>query len=284
MNRLITFFRRISLPLLFIVLEAVAINYYATSTPYRKARLLAASSSVSGGVHNMLHGVTDYFSLRRRNAELAEEVARLNNELSRTMASAREGTLLLPPGSPGEEYFFSVAEVVNNSIARSENFLVLTWRGGAAPPTNTAVLTTDGAIAGYVLNSRGRYAAAISVLNTNFRTGGQIKGKEYFGSVRWDGESGNYVTLSEISGNAVLNPGDTVTTVYSSIFPTGALIGTVESFEKNTSGYYDARVRLAAGMDRLRQVVLVDYASKQDRLLLEEGLNSEGEQHVGKEP
>lgn len=266
------------LPLVFIALELAAINHYTSSTPYRKAKLLTLSSSVSGGVHKASSKVTGYFSLESENEELTARIAELQNQLARLDANATgdpAAASSLPRGSEAALYFYGTAEVVNNSVVRPENFIVINKGSRQNISPNMALLAPGGAIVGYVLDVGDNYSTAISVLNINFRTGGQVQGKEYFGSIRWDGADPRYVTLSEISAYAELRKGDIVTTIYSSIFPSEAMVGTIESFERNSAGFYDAKVKLAVDFIRLRRVILVDYARQQERMLIEEGLYEE---------
>ena len=65
MRKLLEFIRSVYVVVLFVVLEAIAISYYAHSTYYTQARLLARSNQLVGGVHGLFAGVRHYFSLGR---------------------------------------------------------------------------------------------------------------------------------------------------------------------------------------------------------------------------
>ena len=70
--------------------------------------------------------------------------------------------------------------------------------------------------------------------------------------------------------------GDTiVTTNYSSRFPPGLMIGTVESFALQEATYYDVRVRLASPIGALRNVCVVRYADALERNTLENEVTGE---------
>ena len=58
MRKLLEFIRSIYVMVLFVVLEAIAVGYYAHSTYYTQARLLARSNQVVGGVHGMFADIT----------------------------------------------------------------------------------------------------------------------------------------------------------------------------------------------------------------------------------
>ncbi|MCD7970242.1 MAG: rod shape-determining protein MreC [Alistipes sp.] len=272
MNRLIGFIGKIYVPVLFIVMEILALNYYASSTSYTKAKLLTASNHVMGGFHRYLSEIGDYFYLRSENDMLLEQLASMNNELESLK-------MMIPQDSTGGfgmqemgEYTYMTASVINNSVTRQENFIVIDKGARDGVRVNMALVTPDKRIVGYVEDCSENFSVAKSVLNTKFRTGGQIKGKDYFGSVFWNGVSPDFVTLSEIPRYADIVRGDTILTGYSSFFPPGVLIGTVEETTLTQANYYEAKVRLATPMTRLGKLFVVNYVDIQERMLLEEGL------------
>ena len=137
-----------------------------------------------------------------------------------------------------------------------------------------AVLSPDGAMAGYVVDCTERYAVAMSVLNTSFRASGKLADAEYYGSIYWDGLDQNVVILGELSKYADPKPGqEVVTTGFSQYFPADVLIGWVESASLNeTRTAYDVRIRLAADMTALHDVVLVKNQDYNEQRQLEEGI------------
>lgn len=260
--------------LLFIVIELVALNYYASSTSYTKAKMLTASNHLVGGFHRVLSDVGDYFGLRKENDMLLEELAALRNELEE-LKSVFPGDIEDFENSHGGEYSYITASVINNSVTRQENFITVDKGERDGVRINMALVTPDRKIVGYVLDCSENFSIAISVLNREFRTGGRIKGKEYFGSLYWDGVSPDYITLSEIPKYADIEPGDTIVTGYSSIFPPDIEVGTVVETEMTRSNYYTAKLRLSTPMARLGRLFVVNYVDIHERMLLEEGLFDE---------
>ena len=72
MHKLIEFIRSVYVVVLFVVLEALAVSYYAHSTNYTQARLMARSTRLVGGVHGFFAGIGHYFSLGRENRLLLD--------------------------------------------------------------------------------------------------------------------------------------------------------------------------------------------------------------------
>ncbi len=260
MNKLIEFIRSIYVVLLFVVLEAAALGYYAHSTPYTQAKLLARSHRLVGGVQGALSGATHYFSLGRENRLLAGRVAELEQELAR-YRDQREDSLhsvYMAGPNPGK-YRFATARVRSNTINRSHNFLVLDRGEADGVVRDMAVLTPDGAMAGYVVETTDRYAVAVSILNTSFRASGKLAGDDYFGSIFWDGSDRYHVRMNELSKYADIREGaEVVSTGFSQYFPADVLIGWVERFTLNeTRTAYEAEIRLAADLSSLSDVILV---------------------------
>ena len=264
MDRLLLFLRRISFFLLFVAIEAAALRYFSNSSDYNQARVIGVANWLTGDIYRGISATRHFFSLGRENRRLTEEMARLQAQLYRQVSDT------LPVDTAGGRYTFTTARVVNNSIYRDKNYITLDKGTRQGVRTEMALLAPGGAIAGYVLNCSDRFSVAISILNTRFRTSGRILGQDYSGSISWDGLRTDEVLFSEIPKNAPIAVGDTiVTTDYSSYFPPGLLIGTVQRFELVNGTYYNARVRLAADVAALRYVTLADYLDREEKLELE---------------
>ena len=255
MYKLLEFLRSTYVALLFVIIEAVAINYYAHSSHFTQARILTQSNRLAGGIHSAFRGVKRFFALPDENRRLLERVAALENELS----FYREQTLFA---------------VVANSINKQENLLTLNKGRDFEVSPETAVVTPSGAMVGYIVSCSDRYSVAVSILNTSFRASGEVAGDGHFGSIYWDGFDAEHVRMRDLSKYAAVERGDTIiSTSFSRYFPAGILIGTVEEFELNeTRTAYDVRIRLAADMTALHDVVLVKNQDYNEQRQLEEGI------------
>ena len=247
--------------LLFVLIEGAAIHFYAHSTSFTQARLLTGSNRIAGGVHGFFSGIRRYFTLGRENRILLDRIATLEEQLAGYRAAG--DSLLFARYMEGADkgpYRLVTARAISNSVNRSRNFITLDKgrRDGVVP--DMAVLPADGAMVGYVATCSDRYAVAVSALNTSFRASGKIAGSDYFGSIHWDGTDRNTVTMTELSKYASPEPGDeVVSTGYSLYFPADVPIGRVESAELNENKTsYTVRIRLAADMTALGDVILVE--------------------------
>jgi len=181
LRKLLEFIRSVYVVVLFVVLEAIAISYYAHSTYYTQARLLARSNQLVGGVHGLFAGVRHYFSLGRENRELLAHVARMKEQLAmyeEAETAARLDGYMQDIGV--SKYRIMTASVTSNTVNRAQNLIVLNRGRRDGVAEEMAVLSSDGAMAGYVVDCTERYAVAMSVLNTSFRASGKLAALRLF--------------------------------------------------------------------------------------------------------
>ena len=241
MYKLIEFIRRIYVVLLFIVIEAIALNYYAHSSYYTQAKILSHANRVTGGVQSAIFGVRHYFTLRHENELLSERVADLEMELAvyREQVAAAGIDSLQPHIDELSQYRYTTARIVSNSIARDRNYITLNRGIMHGVTENMAVISPDGVMVGYVIGCSERYSVVMPLLNIDFRTSGKIAGDDHFGSISWGGGSPYKMEMTELSKYADIEVGDeVVSSGLSHYFPEGVKIGYVESYSLNDNSNY----------------------------------------------
>ena len=262
MYKLIEFIRRIYVVLLFIVIEAIALNYYAHSSYYTQAKILSHANRVTGGVQGAIFGVRHYFTLRHENELLSERVAELEMELAvyREQVAAAGIDSLQPHIDELSQYRYTTARIVSNSIARDRNYITLNRGIMHGVTENMAVISPDGVMVGYVIGCSERYSVVMPLLNIDFRTSGQIAGDDHFGSISWGGGSPYKMEMTELSKYADIEVGDeVVSSGLSHYFPEGVKIGYVESYSLNdTQTAYDVVIRLAADVTKISNVIVIE--------------------------
>lgn len=262
MYKLIEFIRRIYVVLLFIVIEAIALNYYAHSSYYTQAKILSHANRVTGGVQSAIFGVRHYFTLRHENELLSERVADLEMELAvyREQAAAAGIDSLQPHIDELSQYRYTTARIVSNSIARDRNYITLNRGIMHGVTENMAVISPDGVMVGYVIGCSERYSVVMPLLNIDFRTSGKIAGDDHFGSISWGGGSPYKMEMTELSKYADIEVGDeVVSSGLSHYFPEGVKIGYVESYSLNdTQTAYDVVIRLAADVTKISNVIVIE--------------------------
>ena len=268
MYKLIELIRRIYVVLLFLLIEAVALNFYANSSHYTEAKILSRANTVAGWMQNTVFNVKHYFTLRSENEMLAQRVAELENTLTRyrereeqietdTMSMWQMDSTLMVGLA---ERRYTTARVVGNTIHHNRNYLTLNRGHQDGVVAEMAVVTPDGCMVGYVMECSDNYSVVMSILNTGFHTSGKIRGDEHFGSITWNGHSPHRVQMTELTKYSEFEIGDeVVASGLSHYFPEGVRIGYVESRTENENHTsLDVELRLAADMTRLSNVVLIE--------------------------
>ncbi len=270
--------------LIFLVLEGLALHYYASSSVHTRARLLSVSNNIVGGIYGSIAGVEDYLNLAKTNRLLEARVEMLENEMAAAReyrAAVQRDTLAprvdsLAPIFPLE---YVVARVVRNSVDKRENFLMVDRGTKDGVERGMAVVSLDGYMVGYVESASEHNAVCLSVLNTEFRASGMVAGTGQFGSISWSGGDPRVVALNEVPKYTEVARGDQiVTSGYSFSFPKGIHIGTVEDFEIDEArASYEMNVRLGVDVGAVRVVLLIKNPAVYERIKLEEEVLGEVE-------
>lgn len=254
-NRLTLILKRFAVPLLFIVIEIVAISKYSSATSFTRARLLSISNGVTGAVNEGFGNIGAYFRLRGENDVLIQRVMELEEQL----ASQGDGDdkALSAVKTP---YLFTQARVIKNSVFGQYNYFTINKGLMDEVEPNMAVLTPDGYVAGYVLECSNNYSVCMSVANLDFTMGGKGISNEYMGSIVWNGDNYHNVMLENIPHYANFIEGDTIISTISYRFPPDRIIGFVEEFKTSEDKMNShLKVRLAADLSRLDRVLLVKF-------------------------
>jgi rod shape-determining protein MreC len=271
MERLFYFIYQYRAFFTFLILETVAVWLIIENNRYQGVLYFNSSNQVAAYVLTTSRSVRDYFGLDRTNRQLAEE-----NALLRTQLEQRNQSLysldVREDHDPAvvNRYHFVGARVVNNSTHQFKNFITLDKgrRDGVEP--GMAVINASGVV-GKVKSVSEHFSLVMSLLNIDAMVSAKLKGKETFGTARWDGTDPTRVQLLYIPRHAVPEVGDSVlTTGYSAIYPEGLMIGIVSHVSLQEDGqFYDVNVALSQDFSRLSYVQIVKSGLKSEQDSLE---------------
>lgn len=273
MIKLFLLLKKIHYVLLFLILETVALYFYAHNDPYKNAVMLASTASMSASVDGNIEGVKGYFELSSVNDDLRAQNAKLIEQLR----VYREADTLSGDSVASVYKGVVVLKVVKNSYSKQHNTITLQGGLNQGIRPRMALFNGDG-IVGYIMDCSDNYSVATSLLNSGFfKSSGRLKNTDFTGSIFWDGIDYRYLKISELPKYVNLNKGDTIlTTSFSNIFPPDMPIGVIESFELTNGTFYEGYVKLFADMSALNYV----YATSIDDQLEREFLETKNE--VGK--
>ena len=257
MHKLIYFVKKVYVPLIFLALEVVAISLYSTSSPYSQARMLSISHRLTGWSSGIFTELGSYLSLRKENIALTERIAELESYLESYRTAYPEAIGVNVDIEPN---LYVAAKVVSNTLNRSQNYIVVNKGLDDGVRLGMSVLSADGYAVGYITNCSQSYSIATSILSTSLKISARLYQDRSMGIVYWGGGDINTLVMSDVSKYASFEKGDKVVALdFSEYFPSGAVLGTVESKEMNDEQtMYICTLRLAADMSRLDNVILVD--------------------------
>ncbi len=286
MNELFAFLVRHSKWFVYVMLATVSCVLLFRSDPYRQHLYTTSAGHIGATVYGAANSVTSYFDLHeinedlnRRNAELQQEVESLRRRLRDMGEASFTDTMTVDSGVP--PFRFIVAHVINNSISRPFNYLVINKGSDDGVTPELGVIDRNGVV-GIVSNVGRHNARVISLLNPHFRLSCKLKRTEYFGSLVWGGDVPDEALLEELPRHTVFEPGDTVVTSgYSAVFPAGLPVGIVmESEGDHTQNFFTLRVKLLADFTTLGNVQVVLNSDADEIHSLGEG----GENDTRKSP
>lgn len=227
------------------------------------------SGTVWGTVQNIRH----YFSLKKRNDELALDnhalrlkVAQLETMMADSISASHSLGFI---GTAGEFRYIpaSIVKISNNTM---HNYIIIGKGSDDGVVKGAGVITGKGAIG--VIDAVGRkHSYARSFKNHEMNISTRIGKEGAVGPMTWDGFSSNGAILKEIPHHVEFQPGDTVyTSGYSSIFPPDIPLGTTGDSRIVNGATYEIKISLFEDFGALRYVTVVENMGREEIKSLEE--------------
>ena len=275
MHNLLDFLQKYHHWFLFVALEIISGVMLFRYNSYQGSVWLSSANRVAGQYYEMESGVTSFFSLTRANEELTlrnfylerqvDQLRRLYTDLTKdTTVEERNQLQFL------SQYKLIPAKVVSNSINKPDNLMTINKGKADGVEIDMGVACGNGVV-GIVYLVSDHYSVVIPALNANSsRISCAIRNRDYFGYLHWTGGDPTIAYVEDIPRHAHFKKGEwVVTSGYSSIFPSGVLVGKIEKvFNSNDGLSYKLQVRLSTDFSRLRDVVVVSDKSISERVKL----------------
>lgn len=274
MQNLLEFLQKYHHWFLFVLLEIISLVLLFQYNSYQGSVFFSSANAAVGSINEGRAEMESYFSLKRMNEELTmrnfylerqvAQLRRLYGELtSDTTALERQGLEFL------NKYHVIKAKVITNELDKPDNLMTINCGMADGVEVGMGVACGQGVVGVTYLVSD-HYTVVIPVLNTSSRISCTIRGRGYFGVLRWDGKDAAVAYLEDIPRHARFKRGDWVeTNGYSSIFPPGVLVGKIETVYNSIDGLsYRVKVRLSTDFGRIRDVVVINDKSIEERVRL----------------
>ncbi len=250
-----------------VVVEVFCFFLIASYNPTQGQISEASWTRYSGTMLNWKRSFLDYFNLKDENIRLRLENARLQTQLAnsriievptldtvtrKVLADTLENKLIRP------EYLLISGRVISNTIAVGNNWMIINRGKKDGVEPNSGVVTRSG-VAGVVRHVSDHFSLAMSVLHRQTKISAALKGYHYFGSLVWEGNNPEYMSLTDIPYHLPVKQGDTVlVSNYTLLFPEGHMAGIVdEAYRKPESNFMNIRVKLSQSPADINTVYIV---------------------------
>lgn len=274
MQNLLDFLFKFHHWLLFLVLEVVSVSMLFKYNGYQGSVWISSANSIAGKVYEWQSGMEQYLSLREQN----EMLTRRNLELVRRNYNLRQDILRLSVDSADvsrtefgslSEYLLIGAQVVHATTDRSNNLVTINRGLSDGVKPDMGVVSGVGVV-GVVYQCSSHYSVVLPVINSRSRISCAIRGKDYFGFLRWDGGNPRYAYVEGIPRHAKFSIGEWIeTNGFSAIFPAGVTIGKILDIQDSSDGMsYRLKIELATDFTCLREVCVISDRTFAERTRL----------------
>ena len=256
---------------IFIILEIAALNMLRNNSPLQDTWFAKGGHSIMGTVFGWNLDVKEYFSLRKRNDQLALE----NFELASRLADLEDFVAdnlrqsSLPSDGIVNGYRFIPATIEKISNNSQHNYIIIGKGSAHGVTKGSGLITRKGAI-GVIDAVSENYSFARSFKNHGMSISARLGKDGAVGPLIWDGIHSNKAILKEIPHHMTFSPGDTVyTSGFSSIFPPDIPLGITGEARIVNGATHEIDVTLFEDYNSLRYITIVENLNKEEIISLE---------------
>ena len=275
MRNLLNFLIKYNYWFLFLLLEVASFFLLFRFNHYQQSVYFTSANGVAGKVYEISGGITSYFHLKTANEDLLDRNMWLEQRLlflenvlkEKGLDSARLYSMerLAPT-----EYQIFKANVIKNSLNKADNYITLDRGTTEGIRPEMGVVDANGVV-GIVYKTSPHYSLVIPLLNSKSSISCKIVGSDYFGYLKWEGGNSRFAYLKDLPRHAEFNLGDTVVTSgYSTVFPEGVMVGTVDDMSDSHDGLsYLLKIKLATDFGKVSNVRVISRNGQDEQKALE---------------
>ena len=272
MKNLIDFFTRYNYWFLFLLLEVISFVLLFQFNSYQGSVWFTSANIVSGKVYEISSKVESFFELSQVNEQLTQRNIYLEQQvkgLQEKLTSATQDSSYLRNNQYQylAGYKLIPAKVVSNSVDKYNNLITID-KGAADGVKKDMGVACGNGVVGIVFMTSEHYSIVIPVLNSQSNISCTIKGRGYFGYLRWFGGNSKLAYVEDVPRHARFRLYEWVeTSGYSSVFPPGFAVGKILHVYNSPDGIsYRLQVELSTDFGKLRDVCVIDNKPVLERL------------------
>ena len=275
MRNLLDFLKKYHHWFLFILLEVISGVLLFQYNSYQGSVWLSSANVVVGKIYDWESRAVAFFSLTRVNEQLSQRnfyLERQVDQLRRLYADVTRDTTDMERNELQflSQYQLIPAKIVDNSLNQMENLMTIDKGRADGVEVDMGVACGSGVV-GVVYMVADHYSVVIPVLNaSSSRISCAIRGRGYFGYLHWYGGDPTIAYVEDIPRHAKFRLGEwVVTSGFSSIFPSGVLVGKIEQAYNSSDGLsYKLKVQLSTDFSCVRDVVVISDKGIAERAAL----------------
>lgn len=276
MRNLIAFLARYNHWFVFVLLEVVSFVLLFQYNSYQGSVWFSSANFVTGKVYELEAELEAFFkqgkineNLTQRNLYLEQQVKQLSDQLAKMRQDEDTAAWRKSQMPMLSQFKLIPAKVVENTLNKPNNLITID-KGSADGVKKDMGVACGNGVVGIVYLTSPHYSVVIPTLNVNSNISCAIDKRGYFGYLHWKGGATDVAYLDDIPRHAKFRRGDKiVTSGYSSVFPPGILVGTIQTIYNSADGLsYSLKVKLSTDFGNLRDVCVLDNASVEERLQL----------------
>lgn len=235
MRNIFLFIRRYFNFLLFLFLQILSIYFIVSYGKFHEAVYSETANQFTGKINKRYSNIQYYFNLKHTNDSLIKANEMLLNQLREdygvpdSTEFEKIQSIMTDSAVAANRYHFLSGRIIANAVNTPNNFMVMEGGSEIGLEKGMGVIEARGGVAGIITETSKDYSVVMSLLHKDSRISGKILKTGETGTVTWDGKEPNILYMSGISKSVKVAKGDSIiTSGFSTTFPKGLLIGTIE--------------------------------------------------------
>ena len=121
------------------------------------------------------------------------------------------------------------------------------------------------------------YSLVMTILHSQSRISAAIKNNDFHGTLVWDDMNPKKITLTSLPKHAEVSIGDTIiTSGFSTVFPYGIEIGTVEDYiAESNKDAFEVDINLFNDIPTITHAYIIKSKQQEEKLEIEEEIEDE---------
>ena len=268
MNNLIALLKKNFHFILFFFLQIVCIIFIYNNLHYPHFAIGRVTRTITYPINSAWNEFTKHFKLEKENDLLIQQNIALLRENENNFSISSDSTFSKYVGEEETKmrlYDYHYANVIYNSTNKKHNYLILDKGSDDGVTIDVAVASAQGVV-GVVCDVSSRFSTVMSILHPDCRISAKVMPVNQIGTVIWEDNNPEEVSLHDIPQHLAVNIGDSVfTSGFSNVFPKDIFIGIVTEKETSSNNnFLNIKLKLATNLNRINTVYLIENIHKNE--------------------